>query len=457
MAELEQKRYQKMAIEADRINHASKLAVQDLVEEGRYLEGGAHNLMLVLMKKVQWIPYKYYEIKWKDLKVDDVRYLDEEKPLPKHVKEAAFEDPDWFHGVITTIVKGPSDVPKQDFNNYVHSFSRIIPREELVTFVQEEFIPRIEECKRKEIIQHIHDLEERVDILCDDRKSAQEHYRAAGDIIVLWHSEYIVTGPIAQTVWTGQQCDANIREILTDWDIKILAGMPKNTTWKKGTVGTMNIIQTPVFKFKYSHTHYKRNLFPFGLKAGGFFKFAHVKRRTHRRNPQIERVARVIKNDWGIQNVHRSLQANYRREFYKMDTFLERIGTHYFLTFEIGPALVPMTDSWQQRMMKLPGMLDWCNDRGLVYLCGHNERFKLEENYVAQRQFDEMKKQMQQQQQELEKTKASLRSYKKAMRDLQKKYEKLKAEREDTSDDDSDGDSEIVSDGELEDAHINGA
>ena len=445
-----------MAIEANTINHASKLAIQDTAEDGRHLEAPAHDLMLVLMKKTQWIPYTYYEINLDDLPHDEVQYLGDDKPLPRHIKEAAFEDPDWFHGGIVTVIKGGSDVPADEFDSYARAFSRVIPRADMVRFIQEEVIPRIEENQKKENLKHMSFLEERVDILCNDTKSNEDHWRATADVIQLWHSWKFCPGPVGLTVWTGQQRDANVKEILTDWDIRTMASMPPGSTWKKGRVGTMNIIQTPIFKLTYAHTHYKRNLYPFGAIAGGFFKFKSAKRQTHGRDPRIERIARLVKSDWGIENVHEDLKADYDRELYKMDTYLERIENHYFLTFEIGDRLVETTDSWQQRMMKLPGMMDWCRERGLVYLCGYNERLLLEENYAAQRQFDEMKEQMQQQQQELEKTKASLRDYKKAMRDLKKKYEKLKANQEDTSDDDSNEDSDIVSDGELEDAQTNG-
>ena len=69
-----------MVIQADKINHASQLAVQDLAEDGRYMEVGGHDSMLLLMGKTQWIPHRYHQIKWDEVEVADVPCLDESKP-----------------------------------------------------------------------------------------------------------------------------------------------------------------------------------------------------------------------------------------------------------------------------------------------------------------------------------------------------------------------------------------
>ena len=412
----EQKRYCALRLQADKINNASHLAINDLTEKGRHIEIHAHNLMLLCLNLTEWIPLENHQIDWKNIvKEEDMK----EEELPKHIKAAAAFDPDWKHGVFSLVCKIDSEIPTDELPDFIHALAEEMSNDQVLNLILNHFLPHIEESPDEEMKEHIDALRKYAKILKSNTHK-ESHLEAKKHALMKWHHNSILTGPMYVTVWNGQEGNLQMDEVLTQLDMRVMAKLPADSTWKKGTVGTMNLVFTPMFALRWNHVHYKDNNFPLGIEGGGFFVCQDPIRLKKQKNPQIKRVACIKQQEWGIEYVTSTAENPYRREDWSYDLFLERKGDtdHYFVTCDVAPSLSIVTDKWQKQLLSIPDILTWCNQHNLTYVAGHDECYKVEMNTNFYSEFEALKKNLITKEQQLQ-------EYKDAMEKMQRKYHAL--------------------------------
>ena len=409
----EQKRCCALNLQCDKINHASNLAINDSTENSRYIEATPHNLMLVCLKMTDCIPLKNQKIDWNNV------VKEEDQELPTHIKAAAAFDPHWKHGIFAVISKIDSEIPDNELSQFIHVLAEEMTNDQVLDLILNHFLPHIEESPDEEMKEHIDALRKYAKILKSNTHK-ESHLEAKKHALMKWHHNSILTGPMYVTVWNGQEGNLQMDEVLTELDMRVMAKLPADSTWKKGTVGTMNLVFTPMFALRWNHVHYKDNNFPLGIEGGGFFVCQDPIRLKKQKNPQIKRVACIKQQEWGIEYVTSTAENPYRREDWSYDLFLERKGDtdHYFVTCDVAPSLSIVTDKWQKQLLSIPDILTWCNQHNLTYVAGHDECYKVEMNTNFYSEFEALKKNLITKEQQLQ-------EYKDAMEKMQRKYHAL--------------------------------
>ena len=400
----EQKRCCALNLQCDKINHASNLTINDSTENSRYIGATPHNLMLVCLKMTDCIPLKNQKIDWNNV------VKEEDQELPTHIKAAAAFDPHWKHGIFAVISKIDSEIPDNELSQFIQVLAKEMTNDQVLDLILNHFLPHIDENPEEDMQQHIDQLRQDVSILQKQSKK-ESHLDARKDALMKWHDSYILKGPIYLTVWD---------EVLTDLDVRVMAKLPSNSTWKKGTVGTMNLVFTPMMPLRWYHVNYSSSCYPFSIQGGGFFVLTDPVRLTKKRNSLIKRVACIKQQEWGEENVDTTSGAEYIRVHFSFDLHLEKKGDtdHYFITCDVGPALSKKTDRWHQQLVRSPDVLSWCDQHNLTYVGGHNECIKVEMNTKFYSEFEALQKNVITKEEQLKK-------YKEAMEHLQRKYDQL--------------------------------
>ena len=181
------------------------------------------------------IPLKNQKIDWNNV------VKEEDQELPTHIKAAAAFDPHWKHDIFAVISKIDSEIPDNELSQFIHVLAEEMTNDQVLDLILNHFLPHIDENQEEEMQQHIDELKQDVSILQKQSKK-ESHLDARKDALMKWHDSYILEGPIYLTVWNGQEGNLQMDEVLTDLDVRVMAKLPSNSTWKKGTVGTMNLV-----------------------------------------------------------------------------------------------------------------------------------------------------------------------------------------------------------------------
>ena len=333
----------------------SKWMVNDLSLKSKWMAVGPFSCYELFVGHKSWVSFELEEIDTDD-----------------GIVTAAQEDPDYHHGSVVMIYKTDTSVPEGNLVQFIDCMVESAPLNQAVEFFEESIISSLEDSDHDDAISLKERIENQIDIIHSEESKENEKKEAVKELWTIWFDKDLIRGPIAITRWIRQETNANIQSLESALERKIKAMMGSDFKWRNGTLGTVNILSTPLLGLHYDDA--RDSPLPDHM-PGGFWSCESPKRLI-RQSKDFGPSIKVIRQQKFKPEERKD--GEFNKDHYTVDFLLRYNGKHYFIDCKLGQAIERGVDKHIQMILRHPDIFGYALHNGWNYYWGCDEYLKLD-------------------------------------------------------------------------------
>lgn len=363
--QLKQARFESMIAYSKRLEKGSVLFVNDLSLKSKFIAVGPFTCFELWMGVRPWVLFEYEEINTKEF----------------GILYAAQEDPDHQHDCIVTLYKTDTSIPSDHLDKFLNCMVEGVTFKQTAQFFEDCVLGSLEGSKHNDAKLLKKKIGKRVGIV-KSNKSNNNKKKACKGLWHIWFDRKKIRGLCGITRWLRQDTNVNIECLESPLERKIKAEMGADFKWRNGTLGTVNILSTPIHGLNYDDA--RKSPLSDHMPAG-FWSFGSHKRLITGSKDFGAAITEVRRKQYQPEADHEFNEDDYACQLLlKYNAY----GDYMFIECEVGQTIQKGVDRHIQNVLRDPDIFQYANKRKWTYFWGVDEYRKLS---AQQQLFDKVK------------------------------------------------------------------